>query len=279
MYSEEPVTVYGVAAALDNYNRYIEEIFEGIDYIDFGDTSSENSFAWLMLYEAESDSLRQLVDTAPMYVHTMQHPEYYLQFDLWDWAYGFGDSRRKVQVVPMYERYFPAPIEVVDSFYVGYINRGKDRHLGEYADLLTFRLSVSIHNDLMKEKVAYFMNTEYHHGWYYNNFYVTHYLVFPIIAPPDTTSWGSDSTLTMQTDNMVYRYTNVSPNPATSKVRISSSFGITAIEAFNASGACVYSSKHDGLAVSIDVSSWPSGTYLLHITTRNGTTVKKLVVH
>ena len=284
MFSDDTITVYGVASALTNLTKCLD--FASFpEYVDLGDTSTENAYTWLMLYEAESDSLRQLVDTAPMYVHTRQQPQYYLQFDLWQTGY----TERRVPTVSMYERFFPTPVDVVDSFYVGFVHRKKEHTLGEYADMRTNYLSAGIYKDTLQEQVAFYSNWSYTdsysgtiltmNGWGYGKMPCgSHLLVFPIIAPPDTTSGSTDSTLVIQPTDLVYRYTNVAPNPANDKVRVSSSFGITAIEAFNASGANVYRGEFDGMVASIDVSAWPRGTYLLRITTRNGTTVKKLVV-
>ena len=282
MFSLDTITVYGVAAALNNEtNIYDYESFP--DYIDIGDTSTVNSYTWLMLYEAETDSLRQLVDTVPMYVHTRQTPQYYLQLDLWRNEY---DSLR-VPAVRMYERFFPTPVDVVDSFYVGFVYRERDRRLGEYARLWTYYFCADPHKDTIPQKKADYVNYTFTSnyapdttviGWQYQGrLRQVHHMIFPILEPPDTTSGAGDSTLAVRPD-LVYRYTNVTPNPANNKARVSSSFGITAIEAFSTSGASVYRGRFDSMVASLDVSAWPRGTYLLRITTRNGITTKKLIV-
>ncbi len=102
-------------------------------------------------------------------------------------------------------------------------------------------------------------------------------MLFPILAPPDST-WGGEGTESVQTADLVSRYTNVTPNPASQQVRITSSFGLKSIEAFDAAGRRFCRVEAHGMAGTLDVSAWPRGTYVLHITTLNGTAVKKLIV-
>ena len=77
---------------------------------------------------------------------------------------------------------------------------------------------------------------------------------------------------------LLSHYTTVAPNPAATQVKVTSSFGLVAIEAYDAKGALVMRCKGDGMVAELDVASWPRGSYLLHIATRAGTTVKKLLL-
>ena len=90
---------------------------------------------------------------------------------------------------------------------------------------------------------------------------------------------GTPGTSAIAAPELVYRYTAVMPNPATGKVRVTSSFGLSRIEAFDAQGRLVYNTTcPPALSASLDVSSWPRGSYLLRIHTPAGTTTKKLLV-
>ena len=89
---------------------------------------------------------------------------------------------------------------------------------------------------------------------------------------------GGDPVVGLRQADMVYRYTAVSPNPATGRATVTSSFGLTQIEAFDEQGRLVQTLPASGLKASLDVSSWPRGTYLLRIHTPLGTTTKKLLV-
>ena len=70
----------------------------------------------------------------------------------------------------------------------------------------------------------------------------------------------------------------LSPSIASWTANVVSSFGMSMVEAYDMSGAIVHRQKADGLATTLDVRHWPTGTYLLRIHTPQGTAVKKLVV-
>ena len=87
-----------------------------------------------------------------------------------------------------------------------------------------------------------------------------------------------DTIASISAPDLVYRYTAVQPNPASAKVRVTSSFGLGKIEAYDEKGNLVYSTDVSGLATTIDVSTWKKGIYLLRITTGAGPTTKKLLI-
>lgn len=267
-YSEDTILVYGVAAVVDNQVNY-QNIPDGVD------TSTKNSYTWLMLYEAEPGSLRPLVDTARMYVHTWQPPTYYLALDLWQQN---AHPPAKAPVVPMYERYFQEPVEVADSFYVGFVHRRKGDHLNHYSLLASCSFLIDI-DDFNREKRAdylnYFDGDVWRIGWRYRSTLQMRHMIFPILAPPDTN--GDDNQGVVLVDP-VSRYTNVTPNPAKSTIRVSSSFGLTAIEAFDAKGHRVYHTEANGLVWTMDVSQWPKGLYVFRIETKSGIATKKVIV-
>ena len=105
------------------------------------------------------------------------------------------------------------------------------------------------------------------------------HILFPILTPlPDTTT--NDTTLSAGEPDMLRRYTAVTPNPATGRAKVVSSFGLTLVEAFNAAGEKVHELRLPDapLTATIDVSRWPSGTYILRLHTPQGIATKKLVV-
>ncbi len=74
-----------------------------------------------------------------------------------------------------------------------------------------------------------------------------------VVNPGDSVIVNPGSHLAIiRQDDLIYRYTTLQPNPATDRVSVLSSFGITAIEAY--------------------------GTYLLRILTPAGPTTKKLLI-
>lgn len=68
------------------------------------------------------------------------------------------------------------------------------------------------------------------------------------------------------------------PNPASNSVLLTTEAPLTGIDVYTAAGAFYKHLPASGNAADIDVSSWPSGTYLLHISTPIGITTKKLIV-
>ena len=103
-----------------------------------------------------------------------------------------------------------------------------------------------------------------------------------VVNPGDSVIVNPGNSLSIiRQDDLIYRYTSLQPNPATNRVRVLSSFGITAIEAYDLRGRLVYTNtfKHSHIhTFSLDVSSWPRGTYLLRILTPAGPTTKKLLI-
>ncbi len=100
----------------------------------------------------------------------------------------------------------------------------------------------------------------------------------------DTTIIGGDTIVNYDTilsivqADLLQRFTGVMPNPAAEKARVVSSFGMSMVKVYNASGALVHTQRADGLYVDLDVSRWPAGTYLVRIHTPQGIATKRLVV-
>ena len=117
-----------------------------------------------------------------------------------------------------------------------------------------------------------------------------------VVSPGDTLFVNSDGsivinsggTVTVNTGgtpdvgvpdvDLVHRYTSLQPNPATQRVTVTSSFGISRIEAYDTRGHRIFETHASGLKTDLDISSWPRGTYLLRITTPAGSTTNKLLV-
>ena len=104
--------------------------------------------------------------------------------------------------------------------------------------------------------------------------------IFPILTPPsavDTTGHGGDTTAVEMVDG-VGRYVLLTPNPASDRVQVLSSFGLKQVEAYNAEGRLVYADEAHGLSKTIDLAAWPRGIYLVRVITPMGSTTKKLVL-
>ena len=344
MYTDDTLQVYGIAACLTTIwqldSSWLEyDLRYGID------TSRKCLYGYLRLYEAETDSLRHVGEELLVYLLTTP-VSYYLDLGLY-----------QQPILPMYERFFSAPVTVADSFYVGRRYRtdcmdGNKMHLATLSDgtevpdyvIAFYRDYVNSFGDTVR-------------GWEWSHWpeWPLFYFIFPIIAPPDTTVNPGGSIDTLATDtlvvhpgnslvlapgdtlviggdtlvvtgdtlvvhlgdtillgghsfvvnpggtfvvgsgsgtsdpgddpgvglrqaDMLYRYTAVSPNPATQRATVTSSFGLERIEVYDSQGRQTLTLPATGYRATLELSAWPRGTYLLRILTPLGPTTKKLLV-
>ena len=102
----------------------------------------------------------------------------------------------------------------------------------------------------------------------------------------DVGDWGINTPLYFAMDNLEYEAADagiveseinfsVYPNPTSEMLHIISSEGI--IQLTDLSGKIISTKKHQGKST-IDVSSLPSGLYLIHLQTENMTTTQKIVI-
>ena len=271
MFTDDTLQVYGLAVSLTSMmHMYPDELEYALNH--GRDTSHANSYEFWRLYEAETDSLRQISED--LLFHLNSQVSYYVDLDLWRFS-----GLEKLPLIPIYERYFSTPVTVVDSFYVGRLYGPQPNY---NVQVLLPEFTNGIRPYPIEHRALYFdfvstingVPLDTIIGWYYlsDSLYTKYLFIFPIIAPPDTTTVG------VEKPDMVYRYTSVQPNPATERVEVLSSFGLSRVEVFNAAGRKMMDLKAEGLKATLDVSKLPSGAYLLRIHTPQGMTTKKLVV-
>ena len=68
------------------------------------------------------------------------------------------------------------------------------------------------------------------------------------------------------------------PNPADRQVTVSATMPIKHVEVYDLAGRLVETRQPNGTNLQLDLKSYPNGTYLVKVTTANGTTTRKLVV-
>ena len=282
---EKPIKIYGVAAAMMTSRDlfYIPPDDPTVDsaewWADFfhyhcTDTSTDNTYEYLGIYTRSGQDLvaqREVMvhrkyDTPAFYVSTGKS------------LFGFPNF-----VYPMYEKYFDSSIVVDGTFYVGVtqLTGWAWMAIPPYLTFWTLAYTTSSYdyNEYHVWKYCYPEDTSWY--WPYpENRGDEYYLIFPILTPdpdnPDPID-PSDTTAVNSAD-LVSRYVTVSPNPATDRVQVLSSFGLTHLEAYDADGRRVAEREASGLEDTLDVTAWPRGTYLLRITTPVGTVTKKLLV-
>ncbi len=287
--TDDTVPVYGIGASLGTYPNQ-----------DLVDTSWKEVYEYMGLYRWVGDSLQTASDS--LLVHLKETPvSYYFKYDKPMWI-GF-DS-----VVPFYERYFDEPVMMTDTFLTGitlrtswvimhdsfptdsfYVRqvritgfipmdpndpivvKGRTKYLS--GDTVRYRIVSSDDEDILDRLEM-----------------IMYPLIFPILTPPDTT--GIDTTIVDTTIvdttivdtvgiadvQLVGRYVALQPNPASERVRVTSSFGLQRIEIYNAAGARVREERASGYTATLDLSTLPEGAYLVRVHTPAGSTTKKLVV-
>ncbi|MDR0789510.1 MAG: T9SS type A sorting domain-containing protein [Bacteroidales bacterium] len=99
--------------------------------------------------------------------------------------------------------------------------------------------------------------------------------LFPILDTLTYVDTGSSGGLSqLDLDNLTYIY----PNPATKEVTFASSIGLTKIEVVNVLGQKVYEQEVKANFMTIDVSCFAKGNYVVKLHTDKGVTTKKFVV-
>ena len=280
-HADSALTVYGIAAGLScrldfGDSTEIEWFSHGI--ADTSRVALEDEQLRLWVFE-DSDIVQRGEDLTVKI--GSEKPDYY-----WDWQV---DSGRVHMPIHMFERYFAEPVVVTDSFMIGkptvnglapeggaYVANG---HLVEHRNwpvsIRGYYFSCGLDLVHSGEYVMSCMpKSSDDDGLFHRERgdYV-HYIIFPILTPnPDTTSDGIGNVRAEE------RLVVVMPNPATGQVKVVSSFGLTAVEVYDAAGRRVLSRDAQGLQTRIDVSAWPRGAYVVHIHTPHGTAVKKLLV-
>ena len=300
----DTLQVYGIAAALTTRLDWEGGIptdpssFWWDDYYHhISDKSLNDCYEYLRIYKPSSDSLvwldqvriHRLVDTP---VYCFNAGQYLCQSD-------YPDS-----YIPVYEQYFDSAISVTDTFFVGMTQHtwqeeytddkgGRWRWKQMGLEIVSFYLRPE--EQFPGLNMIRTITSDSNSVWTTNAPWSNPYyrLIFPILTPaPDTTfnpidttdnpidtTVGPDSTLTgIGKVDMVGRYVSVNPNPAGDRATVVSSFGLTAIEAYDPQGRQLYTAPATGLKAELDVSAWPRGTVLLHIHTPAGTTVKTLLL-
>ena len=305
--NEGNLEVYGIAAMMINPDSfyfspssYYPTVQSYLDLYYPNDPSFDRCEESLLLFQyhgSPTPTMQQLGDSLP--VHILHTPvSYYFMSNTP--PVGPEDMLRK----PVYERYFSTPQTVHDTFFLGSTMGGgftkEDtiiwHHFRPEFNCLGFRHSYN-------ETVAAIRQDRYGapNVWDFYSNWECAYFIFPILTPaPDTTVNPGDTiinpgdtiinpgdtivnpgdTLAIRTNDILYRYTALQPNPASNKVKVLSSFGISRIEAYDLKGRKVseFRTPNSEFKVTLDVSSWPRGTYLLRITTPAGQTTKKLLL-
>lgn len=90
-------------------------------------------------------------------------------------------------------------------------------------------------------------------------------------------NWDTTGTEPIAVETAVDRSTHLMPNPTNDKVTVVSTYQLQKVELFGIDGKRIASYPADGLSAELDLSAYPSGTYIVRATTSAGVTTKRLV--
>ena len=282
--TKDTLTVYGIAASLAPIHTYT-----------LADTSLDSTYEYLGLYQAVGpNSLLQVGDS--LLVHLRDTPvAYWFDIDM-----PSINPEYPVGAVPVYELYYDSPVRITDSFYVCITGRSKkiyetedghQYHPYPYVSTIVFAPQDPWEHLIEGQQLIVWYRDgamEYH----YQNSHMEQAplffdpYMFPIMVPPDTASGNPDDSTQVNPDDtlgiasveLLQRYVNVMPNPAFEQAQVTSSFGLTRIEAYNEAGKRVFDRPASGYVTTLNLRGWPAGIYLLRIHTRTGTVTKRLAV-
>ena len=281
-YVESPTAVYGIAAVLFvNGSQYDSpEGTQGSSSLL--DTSLSASFEYLRLYEPDSSG-QGLNVLAEAPVFATDTPVYYFHVVAQNPMFPDDDPLGPRQV---FEVYFDQPVTVTDTFFVGMTKfMGCDTTVNN----VHYRRSWGIDHVYLSStdpfrwgcadyeifQVSKIFQCQYGFSAAYNYCYIhddgRYFLFFPILTP------AGSSALAAQAPEVLDRYVALQPNPATDRVTVTSSFGLTRIEVRDAAGRKLHDAPASGFSASLDLSRFPSGTLILTIHTPAGPATKKLL--
>lgn len=90
-------------------------------------------------------------------------------------------------------------------------------------------------------------------------------------------NWDTTGTEPIAIEILADRNTCLMPNPTSDKVTVVSSYQLQKVELFGTDGKRIASYPADGLSTELDLSAYPSGSYIVRTTTTAGVTTKRLV--
>lgn len=275
-HTDTVLEIHGIAAALYSEcvppNDSVTDLLR-VDSSWVEDLSTTNVYEYLRLYTPNKDGDSMILRNQGR-VHYIEDPfDHYLMLDS---LYGYPKIQR------VYEVYFDTVSYVQGDFCVGITQINTFRmDNGIYKTwpiaLLDVRLFFDSNGVMHGDSVWLEGYNGNNTGWTFGRFNWYHY-IFPIldhnchVRPPDDTT--GHTTIGGPAD----LGTVVRPNPAHGSAQVVSALGLAKVEVYNAAGVKVWERETDGTEATIDVSRWPTGTYVVMIHTPCGIARKQLVV-
>lgn len=269
-YTKDSLRIYGVAGAWfipsTEYDRGRPINRENWKYLD---TALDHVYEYYKVLKY--DGMGGMDELASTKVYATDPPVAYIRYMPADPYTGERFIPRRIL-----EAYFDEPVTVIDTFYVG---------CTQYMDMCDIIDGVQwwrnrIMYDVTVSQWGYpeipfeEQDLVYERSNYYNWYsYRSMRVVFPIFNPEEVVHDG------VEKPTGLARFVSLSPNPANDKARVVSSFPLKSVEVYDMAGKVIYVQAASGSSSWLEVSSWPTGTYMVKVNTTMGEVTKKLQVY
>ncbi len=283
---KEPATIYGVAFGAYVYTH--GHSLEGTDYPAlFADTTVrtyifKSNGDTTAPYPWSNDSNTRWLDVEILSTGTFNpaQPDYLLPpKELYSRFYDLVDSSARP---PIYESYFSTPVTIdTDTLYIAPLpdvniaisNRLSRYNLFYYCDEIDILdTPYTAYNVIEYNDSTLYARILTHPVYYYKD----KPIIFPILSPGP--SQHSDTVNIVISAGLLERYINVYPTVADGgAVTVLSSFHLEGVEVYDAAGRMLCRQPASGVAMTVDVSQLPAGSYMLRINTVSGSTTKKFL--
>lgn len=291
--TDDTLKVYGIAACvmtLEFFNQYKEAAGKPLIELNVLDTSHVTPFEYLRLFQYHGGNMQQKGND--LYVQIPTTPVSYML----DMGVEQNAMDRPLIPLPIRELFFDEPQTVVDTFFLGItgFNEKPDTIINYETWHREWNLFVyeifprdektggpcCTHNWIMAHHETGYVVDSVPQWWFtpYNN---DHYyiLIFPIVTPEGLRgNRGGGETPVVRMSDVVEQYTELTPNPASGKVRVRSSFELREIDVIDMSGEVVLGDEVSGHSVILNIGGLSSGVYVVRIATAAGVCTKKMVV-
>jgi hypothetical protein len=303
--AKDSIHIYGVAVSTNTY------LFE--DFINFDDAGNVDSSDFIEytasqifdkkdtteayeeygigLYDAEHHNLYPISEMVPLNI--FEEPDYYHAIGCH--LYHATINAGQLKYFPVFELYFDEPVKVAGEFFVMKTSRAatKAREMGLikayywWPSLINCVETIGSNTTLINRPFSTCLTfnippeNHYNRSVRPNNQGRIRYF-FPIIEP-DTTGHsgggdgGGDSVAVREVD-VLQRTVALMPNPASDRVRVVSSSGLSLVEAYDAAGVKVAEQRAAGSETALDTRGWAAGQYVVVVHTPIGVVSKKLSV-
>lgn len=271
MSTDTVIRIYGIAAAL--FSECVPPngaVHTPLDSSLVNDLSTTNVFEYLRLYTYIKDSNTWEVINEKR-VHYTE--------DTFDHYFYIGGVCCYPPYQRVYEAYFDTASNVVGPFGVGISQVNSRFENGKFSTwpmgVYIVQNLVGYDMDAMSTDTIYLLDSYAYSGWKLGT-HLGYLYIFPILDHNchvrDTSGDVSGIQSAADLGTAVY------PNPAKNQVQVLSAVGLERVEVYNSTGVRVFERRAEGNSMTIDVSRWPAGTYLLTIRTTLGSATRRLTV-